>query len=518
MSYADLKDQGALVESGNFKALSAEPGQSLAKRLIATFFTTAFFLVLAASIILYWGTVRTLQYADDQVVDKRAGTVTDILQAPDLNDGLLAHEVNEDNQGPRQIFIRVISEFEPIHVETTGMSELLAPALFPVAESGRGLDSARDTISLPDGRSYRVASYKVPITAKPELAQATLQVATDTTLDQGSIKVFQNILLWVIGAAIPLCALAAWYVVSQSMKPLARITAAAQRIDGSTLDQRIALINLPAELHELAVHFNSMLSRLELTWSDLKHYADTIAHEMRTPLNRMRLECELALNNAGTIGDFREVMGSAVGECERLTRLLQGLLFLARVDSNQASIAPKQIALEPLLSSIGDYFEAETSEAGISLGVNCDPDLEIVADRDLLQQAVTNLISNAISHTPRGGSIIVRAKSNGNQAALSVEDTGVGIEAEDQSRIFDRFCRATNPAPIDNSATRLGLGLSIVKGIAELHGGRVSLESTKGKGTKVTMYLPAMSHRATQFELGYAPGGNTVSLRSTQHS
>lgn len=483
-----------LVSAGETAAAAVgEPGRSLTSSLTIAFFVTASLLAISASGILYWATVATLQYADDQVVDKRAGTVIEILQAKELNDGLLAHEVNEDNQGPRQIFMRVVSRHPPIQLETEKMSGLLAPEVFPDAKASDRFVPVRATIKSKDGKSYRAASFRVPITALPG-EDAILQVATDTSLNDESLSLFKKILLTVVGVALPLSALLSWYVVNRSLRPLERIAAATQRMDGGKLDQRLALNGLPSELHELGVHFNSMLGRLESTWSDLRHYADTIAHEMRTPLNRMRLDCEIALDNANTLDEFRAVIGSSVTECERMTKLLQGLLFLARVEGKQATLAKSRNSLGIHLATLNDYFEAEAIEKGVNFSASRATGLYINGDPQLLQQAIGNLISNAIAHTPAGGIVSVKAERCGNEIGITVEDTGEGIASEYQPHIFDRFYRAGRAASGAKNSEHLGLGLSIAKGIVELHGGHITLASELGRGTKVKIMLPAATH------------------------
>ncbi len=478
-----------LINAGEAAANTGPPGRSLASELTIAFFATASLLAIAASAILYWATIATLQDADDQVVDKRAGTVIKILQAKELNDGLLAHEVNEDNQGPRQIFMRVISNHAPIRLETERMTGLLAPDSFPDAKTSERLVPVRATIE-SNGKNYRAASYRVPMAALSG-EDAILQVATDTTLDKDSLSLFKRILIAVIGLALPLSALLSWYVVNRSLRPLARIATAAQQMDGGKLDQRLALNGLPAELHELGGHFNSMLGRLESAWSDLRHYADMIAHEMRTPLNRMRLDCEVALDNARSVHEFRAVMSASVTECERMTKLLQGLLFLARVESKQASLAKTRLELKRHLSTLHEFFEVDAAEKGISLTVSQVPELFIDGDPQLLQQAIGNLISNAIAHTPAGGQVSVEAERRGTWVAITVKDTGEGIFSEEQPHIFDRFYRASRSAASKKPSEGLGLGLSIAKGIVELHGGLISLESEQGRGTKVEIRLPA---------------------------
>lgn len=487
-SVKDLWPAG-LVHSSD-AALAAPPAVPLSRRLIVTFFSTALLLLATAGGILYWATISALQSADDQVVEKRAAVVLDILQSENLNEGLLAHEVNEDNQGPRQILIRVVTPDPQIAIETEGMGTFLKSEAFPDVRQLPLLEPRRATITLADGRSYRGASLRANIKARPQGGPAILQVATDTSLDNDTLAVFRRILFWVLGAAIPLCALTAWLVVKRGLAPLGRITEAAKAIDGATIDKRLSPAGLPAELHELASQFNLMLGRLEATWSDLRHYADTIAHELRTPLNRMRLDCELALTAAKTSDDLREVLTNAAGECDRLSRLLQRLLFLARADSKQASISPAKLALDKELSTIADYHETDAEIAGLTISAEAEPGLFVKADRELLQQAVSNLVSNAIAHTPAGGSIKLKAERLNSEAVIHVIDTGTGIPAEHHPRLFDRFYRAGAGDTAERAGGQLGLGLAIVYSIVALHQGRISVESGTGRGTHITLALP----------------------------
>lgn len=479
-----------LISSSAMPALQSPAGASLLHRLIFIFFSTSLLLVITAGGILYLATLDALRSADDQVVDKRGAAIVEILHSAELNEGLLAHEINDDNQGPRQIFMRVVSDYEPIVIETEGMGKLIKTSDFPDAALSQPLVPVRKTIVLQDGKTYRGASFKVDVKFKGGPATAILQVATDTTLDEHGLAAFRRILFLVLGAAIPSCAILAWYIVKRGLKPLDRITAAAQSIDGSSLDQRLMPAGLPAELHDLALQFNSMLGRLEETWLDLKHYADTIAHELRTPLNRMRLECELAINEAKSETEIRDVLANTAGECERLTRLLRGLLFLSRADSKQATIAPVDLTLDNEIVTIANYFETNAESAGLTLDVRCAPGITVHADRELLQQAVSNLITNSIAHTPPGGRITLSTERTGSDAVIRVEDTGEGIPPEHHARLFDRFYRASADDRAARAGQRLGLGLSIVKSIVELHGGRISFDSAPGRGTRVTLALP----------------------------
>ncbi|MGE0053072.1 MAG: heavy metal sensor histidine kinase [Hyphomicrobium sp.] len=465
------------------------PQAALSTRLVGAFFSTAFLLVIAASAILYAATVSALDSADDQVIDKRSADITDILEAPVLNDGNLAHEINEDNQGPRQIFIRVIAPIEAAAQETTGMASRLPADIFPKTEETTPLHvPLRNTVITKSGETFRVVSSRVRIGGETSKTLATLQVATDTTLDEHVLAVFQRILFSVIGGAFPLVAALSWFVVKRELRPLERITSAAKAIDVETIGKRMSLENLPLELHHLARQFNLMLDRLEAAWEDLKHYADTIAHEMRTPINRLRLNNEIALARAETEDELREVVLANVGECERLTSLLNGLLFLARADNLQARISPERLSISDQVAVVAAFYEDDARAAGVTLGIKVSPGCcNVRADRELFKQALANLVSNAIRHTPPDGTVTISCEGTHEEVLIHIADTGSGITPETKDRIFDRFYRGDE---VMEQESRLGLGLAITKSIMKLHGGQIRVDSTPRRGTRMTLAFP----------------------------
>jgi len=465
------------------------PQAALSTRLIAVFFSTASLLVIAASAVLYEATVTALNQADDQVVDKRAADIANILDATVLDTAELTHEINEDTQGPRQIYIRVITALATAAQETQGMTRHLPPDILPVPHSIPLKVPVRATIATDGGETFRLASRRVRVGGPQSETVAILQVATDTTLDTNALALFRRVLMAVIGGALPLVAALSWYIVKRELRPLARITRAAQDIDAETIGQRLSLEKLPRELHDLASQFNLMLDRLETSWENLKHYADTIAHEMRTPINRMRLNSEIALAKAESEEELREVVLANVGECERLTRLLNGLLFLARADNQQARAQPERLRLANQIEVVREFYEDDAAAAGVVLKSNVQPGCcEILADRELFKQALANLVSNAIRHTPQGGSITISCETTSHEVLIHVDDTGSGIAAETRERIFDRFYRGDDAAMPDN---RSGLGLAITKSIMTLHGGRICVGSSPGHGARMTLAFPA---------------------------
>lgn len=469
---------------GTVTSSSDVPGVSLSLRLSLGFFLTAFLLVLTASAILYIGTLTALQRVDDQVIDKRAAAIAALLSQPVIDADLLNGEVNDDKGGPRQIFIRVIATAPEMTVESHGMSRLLPQPVFPPAALE---PPARLTLKLPSGENYRL---KARLWKNAALGrEAIIQVGTDTSLDEVSLSEFRRILLMVIGAALPLTAFLSWLLVGRELRPLARISAATRTIDANTLGYRVRLAGMPAELHDLGTNFNAMLDRLETALKDLESYADNIAHEIRTPLNRIRLANDIALDDAKSVEELRATMMTNAAECERLTRLLNGLLFLARAGKDKAQFPSAPVDARNEVKTVHEFFKDEATDKGVTLIEDCRETGCIMADRDLFKQIIANLLANALKHTPAGGVVRVSCHRSAQEVIIEVTDTGCGIAADELPKIFDRFYRAGTP----KEDSGLGLGLAIAKSITDLYGGRISVTSTPGRGTAFRLAFPGVS-------------------------
>jgi two-component system heavy metal sensor histidine kinase CusS len=298
----------------------------------------------------------------------------------------------------------------------------------------------------------------------------------------------RRVLIAFFSVAALVCWGAARLVVDRELKPLRQIAAAAAKTSTETLSYRIPLARLPVELYELARQFNDMLARLESAYQGLRQYADNIAHELRSPLNRMLLACEVTLLRARSIDEYRDSLESNLEECNRLARIVESVLFLARAEHAQASIARERFAVARKLETIKSMFGARLKEAGLTLSIDCPRDLELYADRTLVQRGISNLVANSIAHTPPGGTVTIRAAARGNCIEIEVADTGEGIAPEHLPRVFDRFYRADRIRSGDGAS--LGLGLPITKSIVELHGGTVALRSAVGKGTTIALTFP----------------------------
>ena len=295
--------------------------------------------------------------------------------------------------------------------------------------------------------------------------------------------------LWlVLVVSVVLCSAMGYVIAQRGMRPIERVTATARRVRSSTLHERIDTTDLPAELRALAATFNEMLDRLEESFEQISQFSADVAHELRTPISNLRGELEVALGKHRPADEYRDILGSALEECVRISRVIQSLLFLARAETAAADAHHDTIEVGQEIEAVLDFYEAAAADAGVTLHVEGKADFAASFDRTLFQQAVGNPVANAIAHTPLGGRVTIRPDSNGALLRIEVADTGRGIAPEHLPHVFDRFYRADRAR--SGSGGNLGLGLAMVRSIATLHGGRVTISSQVGQGTRVMLEAP----------------------------
>jgi len=282
----------------------------------------------------------------------------------------------------------------------------------------------------------------------------------------------------------------AYLIVRLALKPLDDISRTASNITRHRLDTRIDEGVLPAELVSLAGSFNSMLGRLEDSFTRLSHYSANLAHELRTPINTLMIESDIALAKERSPQEYRRVIASGLEEYGRLSWTIDRLLFLARADLETHDLDRQRLDLSGEIEDVFDYFFDAACENGIALESRLEGSGVLYADQTLFRRAISNLISNAIAYTPIGGAIQVTVREAEDRSVqVSVSDTGCGIDQVHMPRIFDRFYRAASGEGRQTEGT--GLGLAIVKSIMLMHGGTAAIDSEPGRGTTVTLRFPA---------------------------
>lgn len=276
-----------------------------------------------------------------------------------------------------------------------------------------------------------------------------------------------------------------YLLVRRALRPLRAMAESASAITAQRLSTRMPLQDAPTELLALATSLNEMLARLEQGFARVWQFTVDLAHDLRTPIGNLRGANEVALNRQRSIDEYETLLGSNIEECDRVSRTIESVLFLARAESPQFAMQRVVLDTGQELQRIADYFEGLSAEAGVNLHV--DASAMVYADRDLFRRAVNNLLSNALRYTPTGETIRLDAAKTGQGIDVSVGNPGKSIAPEHLDKLFDRFYRVDRSR--SDSATSTGLGLSIVKSIMELHGGSVSVQSAANH-TRFTLHFP----------------------------
>ena len=284
---------------------------------------------------------------------------------------------------------------------------------------------------------------------------------------------------------------------SRAILPIAEMTATAESISALDLSKRINVKETDSELGKLATVLNQTFDRLQSAFERQSQFTADASHELRTPLSVISTHTELALSRPRSNEDYRSAIETCRRASQRMRSLIDSLLLLARFDSGAPSLKQDRFDLKPLLADCAELVEPLATERHIQ--IECQPDSCYVrGDWDRLSQVVTNLLTNAIRYNVDGGHVRVTTRTDGVTAILSVTDTGVGIAADQLTRIFDRFYQVDKVRSRAEGSS--GLGLSICKTIVEAHGGTIVATSEVGVGTTLEVRLPLATESTSAME------------------
>lgn len=462
-------------------------------RMAAWYAGTSFVLILLATSMLYWSFDARISSQEDRSLSALAQALRPLIGGtkPVLSQ-LIANALGEkpNRSGVR---LRVIGSRGRIILQSPGM-DLPLPQPADIVQDKqvadrRGTLQPRFRTIESNGETFRTLTEPLP-------GGQRLQIAVASTASRALLLRYRESITFILAVSIILSAVLGYVIAQSGMRPIEQIAATAERIRSSTLHERLDFDGLPAELAALANTFNLMLDRLEYAFLQLSQFSADLAHELRTPVGNLRGEIEVALSRPRSDENYREILGSALEECTRITRIIQSLLFLARAEMADEPPALETMTLAHEIATVIEFYQPMAAEVHLVLVDDVAPGIIIRFDRILLQQALGNLISNAITHTGADGRIVVKALQRAEQVIIHVEDTGRGIAPEHLPHVFARFYRADRAR--SHGGGHLGLGLAMVRAIMDLHGGHVTIESWPHRGTTVTLHIPSfVPDRAT---------------------
>ena len=333
-----------------------------------------------------------------------------------------------------------------------------------------------------DGEAYLVYDLFVP----NDYGGVWLRGLTAADNDFSAARVITILALVLLPVLVVITAVIGWFIARHAFKPVRQITDTVDAInDGTDLTARIGLHRGRDEIHRLAATFDRMFDRLERSFDAEKRFASDASHELRTPVAIILAECEYARQNAKTVEDYAESIEVVERQGRRMSGIINQLLSITRMDQGTQPISRERADFSELAEVVTD----ETVRAGgKQLNVEKDIAAGVSAEIDvgLMSRLVQNLVENACKYTPEGGSVRVSLREQDGKLCLAVADTGCGIAKRDLPHIYERFWQADSSRGVDRGS---GLGLSMVKQIAEAHGGSLSVESEPGRGSTFTFTM-----------------------------
>jgi heavy metal sensor kinase len=309
-----------------------------------------------------------------------------------------------------------------------------------------------------------------------------------SVVDEG-LRRLRRDFLFGVPLILLLASLGGYFLARKSLSPIALMNEQTQRITAENLSAQLDVANPRDEVGRLAVTINALLARLDAAFQEQKRFIADASHELRTPLAVLRGETEVALQQERGTAEYKESLALIKDEAERLSRIVENLFLLAREPVDAPSLIKEPVRLDGLIAECVRAAQVLAMQKGLRLTI--DGELRAITvngDDEMLKRMLLNLLDNAVKYTPPRGEISVGLRSQNGHARIIVTDTGIGIPAVDQPRIFDRFYR------VDKARSRAlggaGLGLSIARWIVEGHSGSLSVESAPDRGSAFTVELP----------------------------
>ncbi len=339
-------------------------------------------------------------------------------------------------------------------------------------------------VEIPGGRALFVEAIAFDDTGSRFLVECGIPYSKISNVLNGLLRMLAVYLPLVVSLA----GFGGYWLMRRSLRPVDEITSRAEGITSTNLSERLPVIQTGDEMERLSTSLNRMIARLEEAFQHIHRFSADASHELRTPLTILQLELGEIVQNKTLDPEIADQIGSALEETERLSRIVENLLIISRLDAGEVKMEKALLDLGELARSTAEQMKVLAEEKCLEMSCRIEQSVLVLGDQSRMKQVVVNLVANAIKYTPEGGEITVAVRLDHGRAILEVADNGVGIPQYVIPHIFERFYRADKARSRDSGGA--GLGLAIVKAICSAHGGEVRVFSEEGKGSRFTVVMP----------------------------
>ena len=453
-------------------------GMSFAARLSVWFALVMIGLAVALFLAAYFLLYRAVQQQDQEILETQLRD----YRAWYAEGGRAALEArfNRPDSDRQQFLVRLIYPEQPAFVinRPSGAGKLQPPSFERVMVNK--VIQWQTASTSGDPREWLFATTQLPDGTK-------LQVGKTTEAMAALLTQFRAIFGWVALIALLLGLGGGLWLTQRALAPIRQLIGAVQNVIATgRMNERMAVPKTGDEISHLARLFNTMLEKNDALIRGMREALDNVAHDLRTPLTRLRGTAELALEGEPSAEKSRDALLDTMEESDRVLTMLNTLMDISEAETGLMKLDRQPFPLAGLVAGVVELFEFVAEEKHIVVTTTIAPDVLCTADRNRLQQVLVNLLDNALKYTPDGGRVTISAAALPQETTITVQDTGAGIPAEDIPRIWERLYRGDK----SRSQRGLGLGLSLVRAIVAAHGGRIDLQSTVGAGSTFTIHLP----------------------------
>lgn len=346
-----------------------------------------------------------------------------------------------------------------------------------------GQDHVFETIVIPDRK------HKIRILYGIIGPGIILQLGQSMENYTRFIEAFQRIFTTTMALLIVLATVVGWFMARRALSGVEVISRTARNISGGALENRVPVKSKGDEIDQLAITFNQMLDRIETLVTGIKEMSDNIAHDLRSPITRIRGIAEVTLTTGKTMAEYENMAASTIEECDRLLDMINTMLVISKTEAGVNNLDQKRLNIPAIVNEACELFHPIAEDKGLLLSCNVSGKGNIKGDQPLIQRMISNLLDNAIKYTPPGGKVSIEVQTAADHnVVVSVQDTGIGISPAELVQIFERFYRCDH----SRSMPGIGLGLSLARTIARAHGGDVRVSSQPGQGSTFTVTLPQL--------------------------
>lgn len=391
-------------------------------------------------------------------------------------------EAKED--GERGIFYRLLAsngqQLGSSNLFFWGEMDVNRSALQRLSRDGKPVF---ETLAI-EGRRHEARTVYAPVGPG-----VILQIGMTLEDNDEFLTDFREIFGTTVAGVMVLAALIGWFMARRALTNVEEVTRTAQAISASDLNQRVPVKGQADEIARLAMTFNEMLDRIETLVTEMKEMNENIAHDLRSPITRIRGMAEMALTNGRAMEEYEAAAASTVEECDRLLEMINTMLYISQTEAMAAKLPTEEVDMTCVVRDACELFQPVAEDKGVNLVVEIDTDLRVRGVLQGLQRMLANLIDNALNYTSSPGTVTVSVSADEKVGIIAVKDTGIGISQDELPHIFRRFYRS------DRSRSRpgTGLGLTLVEAIVHAHRGRIAVASTPNVGTTFTVTLPSAS-------------------------